>query len=156
MMGDPLFCGDGVTGNDLMDICGFRVPHGISSHRPPLAHAPHPTRRGSVVLGTNPRSETQTQNHQPDGDAATVAEDVGPDFHDWPSGHILQTTDANALIRIRSSWNRTQKTFGEARAAMNASGFPAPTGRDHAQRPQRQKKKKNRIRNHQPRGKATA
>ncbi len=39
-----------------------------------------------------------TQNHQPDGDAATVAGDVGPGFHTWPSGHILQDTDSQPLI----------------------------------------------------------
>jgi hypothetical protein len=42
--------------------------------------------------------KTQTQNHQPDGDAATVAGDVGPGFHTWPPGHILQDTDSQPLI----------------------------------------------------------
>ena len=69
-----------------MEIWGLRVPHGISSHRPTLALAPHPTRRGSVVLGTNPMSETQTRNHQPDGDAAAaerIAEGAAQEQRGW-------------------------------------------------------------------------
>ncbi len=45
------------------------------------------------------------------GQAATVAGDVGPGFHNWPSGHIPQDTAPNPLLRIRF---HAKKTFGEA------------------------------------------
>ena len=60
--------------------------------------------------------KTRIRNHQPRGQAATVAGDVGPGFHNWPPGHIPQITDPNALIRIRSP---TEKSFGKANYAAS-------------------------------------
>ena len=69
--------------------------------------------------------------------------DAGPGFHHWPPGHIPQTPDTNALIRIRPVRSGLKKTFGEtfgeARAATVVSGFAAKTGRLRGQRPQLQK-----------------
>ena len=53
---------------------------------------------------------------------------AGPGFHTWPSGHVLQDTDPNPLLRSRSP---TKKSFGEA--------FGAATG---VSDPRLQKKKK--------------
>jgi hypothetical protein len=69
---------------------------------------PAPTASGSGVSAPSYRrnhgpSATSfkhpIRNHQQVGKAATVAGDVGPGFHTWPTGHIPQATDPNALIR---------------------------------------------------------
>ena len=60
--------------------------------------------------------------------ATTVAGDVGPGFYIWPTGHILQDTDTNALIRNRFP---AQKTFGETFGA--ATGVGAPSDRRKAE-----------------------
>jgi hypothetical protein len=54
------------------------------------------------------------------GDAATVAGDAGPGFHTWPSGHILQDTASNPLLRIPK--NRSEK-----RSAPRARSAPPAT-----------------------------
>jgi hypothetical protein len=46
------------------------------------------------------RQKIRIRNHHPGGQAATVAGHVGPGFHTWPSGHILQTPDPKLLERI--------------------------------------------------------
>ena len=46
---------------------------------------------------------------------------AGPGFHTWPSGHVLQDTDPNPLLRSRSP---TKKSFGEAFGAATGVSDP--------------------------------
>ena len=79
-----------------------RVPTGLktrsarrSARRSVIRSAPRP---GSATPATkNPDTKPPRG-----GKAAAVAGYAGPGFHTWPLGHILQDTDTNALIRIRS------------------------------------------------------
>jgi hypothetical protein len=98
------------------------------------------------------RQKIRIRNHHPGGQAATVAGHVGPGFHTWPSGHILQPRIRNYFFASGHLLKKTfGETFGEARAATVDSGIFSTTGRLRGQRPQRQKI---RIRNHHPGGQA--
>jgi hypothetical protein len=68
---------------------------------PSVARAPVIHKRIHRLSGDSP-SQIQGRNYQLVGKAAPVAGDVGPGFHNWPRGHILQAPDTNALIRIRT------------------------------------------------------
>ena len=65
--------------------------------------------------------QIRTRNNGAGGQAATVAGDVGPGFHNWPSGHIPQDTAPNPLLRIRF---HAKKTFGEAFGAATGVSDP--------------------------------
>ena len=76
---------------------------------------------------------SRLRNHQPGGAAATVAGDVGPGFHTWPPGHILQATDTNPLPRSPPSpllKNRSERCSaprpGSAPPATENTRIPHP------------------------------
>ena len=110
--------------------------------RPGGSGASDPSYRRKRNLSARATSlNIRIRNRYAGGQAATVAGDVGPGFHPWPSGHILQTPDPQPLLRSRSQAKKTfGETFGEARAATVKSGSAAKTGRLRGQRPQLQKK----------------
>ena len=57
---------------------------------------------GAATGVSDPRlQKIRIRNNSAGGDAATVAGYAGPGFPTWPSGHIPQDTDTNALIRPR-------------------------------------------------------
>jgi hypothetical protein len=75
-----------------------------------------------AATGVSDPSYKEKRHSGAGGQAATVAGYAGPGFHIWPPGHILQTPDANALIRILS---HAKKTFGEAFGAATGVSEPA-------------------------------
>ncbi len=91
-----------------------------------LAPQPHPSNTGY---------ETTTRRRR-----RTVAGDVGPGFHTWPSGHIPQTPVTNALIRIRPSAPAKKDVRRGARHRERIWFFLTDRKRLRGQRPQLQKK----------------
>ena len=78
---------------------------GSATHGPCVSKLPE---RLALAMKTS-QTETVWLPKDPDpkphsgGQAATVAGDAGPGFHNWPSGHIPQTMAPNPLLRIRST-----------------------------------------------------
>ena len=60
------------------------------------------------IRGRRPQQQkNRIRNDDAGGSAATVAGDVGPGFHNWPIGHILQDTDSKPLIRPKKAFGET-------------------------------------------------
>jgi hypothetical protein len=76
------------------------------------SRAPAQKTFGAATGVSDPRRQKiLIRNAGAGGKAATVAGYVGPGFHTWPTGHILQDTETKPLLRSRA---RAQKTFGAA------------------------------------------
>jgi hypothetical protein len=112
---------------------------------PQLAPRPHPSRHGYECLDSNPGPSLNgcgaranipqaPETKQPrGGDAAAVAGYAGPGFHHWPTGHIPQAPDTNALNRIRlNALEPDPKTRSEKRSPRRA---PTPSNPFFLHRP---------------------
>ena len=90
----------------------------------PLLRSRSPAQKtfGAATGVSDPRlQKTRIRNNGTGGNAATVAGDAGPGFHNWPPGHIPQDTDTNPLLRCRSP---AKKAFGETFGAATAVSDP--------------------------------
>ena len=72
--------------------------------------------------GKSGLEKNQPRNHKSVGKAATVAGHVGPGFHNWPIGHILQDNDRETAD---SQPVPRQKTLGETFGAATGVGAPS-------------------------------
>ena len=97
-----------LPGGQAAAVAGYVGPgfHNWPSGHIPQDTAPNPLLRirphakktfGAATGVSDPRlQKTQTRNHHAGGDAATVAGDADPGFHNWPPDHIPQNNGSES------------------------------------------------------------